>query len=53
MRLAPGLHRAVAPDRPTVHHRTAVTPGQPLAWRPPFRLVGLLELVRRSQARFA
>jgi hypothetical protein len=53
MRLQPGLHRAVVAGRPTTHHRTSVTVGRPLAWRPPIRLVGLLELLHLSQVRFA
>jgi hypothetical protein len=53
MRLQPGLHRAVRTGRPTTNHRTALVAGRPLAWRPPIRLVGLLELLRLSQARFA
>jgi hypothetical protein len=53
MRLQPGLHHAVVPGRTTIHHRTAVTAGRPLAWRPPIRLVGLLELLHLSQVRFA
>jgi hypothetical protein len=53
MRLQPGLHRAVSSDRPSVHRRTAVLPGRPLPWRPPIRLVGLLELLHRRPVRFA
>jgi hypothetical protein len=53
MRLHPGLHHAVVPGRTTTHHRTAATVGRPLAWRPPIRLVGLLELLHLSQVRFA
>jgi hypothetical protein len=53
MRLSPALQRAVIIGRPGTHHRTAVTHGRPLPWRPPIRLVGLLELLHLSQVRFA
>lgn len=53
MRTQPGLNRAVSSDRPSLHRRTAVLPGRPLPWRPPIRLIGLLELLHRRPARFA
>jgi len=53
MRLQPGLHVAVSHGRPTTTRFTAISPGTPLAWRPPIRLVGLLELLRRNEIRFA
>jgi len=53
MRPQPGLHRSVRHGRLTVHHRTAHAAGRPLAWRPPFRLVGLLELLHLSRVQFA
>ncbi len=51
MRLHPGTTRAIAfgrtrPAAPLV--RTAVLPGRTPHWRPPIRLAGLLELIRRS-----
>jgi hypothetical protein len=53
MRLQPGLHRTVPNGRQTTHHRTALVAGRPLAWRPPIRLVGLLELLFASRTRLA
>jgi hypothetical protein len=53
MRLQPGLHRAARTDRVTTHHRTAHVAGRPLAWRPPIRLIGLLELLFASRTRLA
>jgi len=53
MRLQPGLHHAVRADRLTAHHRTAHVAGRPLAWRPPIRLIGLLELLFASRTRLA
>jgi hypothetical protein len=51
MRLHPGSTRVIAlgrarPVAPLA--RTAVLPGRAPLWRPPIRLVGLLELIRRS-----
>lgn len=51
MRLHPGTTRAVVQGRsrqPAPLARTAVLPGRAPHWRPPIRLVGLLELIRRS-----
>jgi hypothetical protein len=51
MRLHPGTTRAIAVDRTRAAvplARTAVLPGRRAPWRPPIRLTGLLELIRRS-----
>jgi hypothetical protein len=51
MRPHPGSTRAIALGRIRTAvplARTAVLPGRRPPWRPPIRLAGLLELIRRS-----
>jgi hypothetical protein len=53
MRLQPGLHLVASSGRRSTTRFTATQPGTPLPWRPPFRLVGVLEFMRRNEIRFA
>jgi len=53
MRLQPGLHLATSSGRRSTTRFTVTQPGSPLPWRPPFRLVGVLEYLRRNEIRFA
>jgi hypothetical protein len=53
MRLQPGLHLATSSGRRSTTRFIATQPGTPLPWRPPFRLVGVLEYLRRHEIRFA
>jgi len=53
MRLQPGLHLATSAGRRSTTRFTATQPGTPLPWRPPIRLAGVLEFLRRSEVRFA
>ena len=53
MRLQPGLHLATSSGRRSTTRFTVTQPGSPLPWRPPFRLIGVLEYLRRNETRFA